>query len=464
MPRPQQVTRGPMNALHKAAWDGSVEMTAAILSSGGAPDIDLGNPNAATALMIATVKDYPGVVNALLSKGANVSLADPSGYSAIHISAQGGKLSITKMFIETGACVDATTRAGNTPLHLAANEGHTEVVRALVDAGAKVDCRMPDGATPMYLAAESGHAATIGVLLRAKANPLLCSHTPMGVSYVPLEMAALHGNPDVAREMIRQVGIRGCGGPSGGVEALRQAADEEHLEFMAVLLDAGGVVDTGPALILAAENGRAVAVKFLLRRRQADADAYVNGTRDPYGRTPVMCAVDVGAGRLCSPKIVRLLVDAGANTTRAVGVTRMTPRWEKTSETPLAFTTRLLREGRVDGEAATKEQLQRLKETRCLLSRAEAVHAVSWLWSSSEPPRIAQATEDTKTETASTAVATPLQAMSPILRRKPGTRGALLKTLLRWVGLWYDDARGVFTVVSGFGWGLSEGMALTCTW
>ncbi|CAM9427887.1 unnamed protein product, partial [Ectocarpus fasciculatus] len=432
MPPPQQVTRGPMNALHKAAWDGSVEMTAAVLSSRGAPDINQGNPSAATPLMIATVKGFPRVVGALLSKGANFSSTDPSGFSAIHISAQGGKLSITKMFIAAGACLDAPTRDGSTPLHMAANEGHSEVVRALVDAGAKVDCRMPDGATPMYLAAESGHAATIGVLLRAKANPLLCSQAHVGVSYVPLEMAALHGNPDVARVMIKQVGIRGCGGASGGVEALRQAADEEHLEFMAVLVDAGGVVDTGPALILAAENGRAAAVKFLLRRRQADADAYVNGTRDPFGRTPVMCAVDVGADRLCSPKIVRLLVDAGANTARAVGVTRIAPRMEKTSETPLAFTARLLREGRVDGEAATKEQLQRLKETCRLLSRVEAVHAVSWLWASSRDPRIAQATEGAMVERASTTVATPLQAMSPMRRRKPGTRGVLLKALFRW--------------------------------
>lgn len=62
-------------------------------------------------------------------------------------------------------------------------------------------------------------------------------------------------------------GIEGCGGASGGVDALNPAAQDQHLEVMATLTNAG-VVDTGVALLAAAENGREGAVKFLLQQME----------------------------------------------------------------------------------------------------------------------------------------------------------------------------------------------------
>lgn len=64
---------------------------------------------------------------------------------------------------------------------------------------------------------------------------------------VPLDAAAENGHSDVARELIQQCGIDGCGGDTRGVSALKLAAQQQHLDFMALLTGAG-VVDTGAAL------------------------------------------------------------------------------------------------------------------------------------------------------------------------------------------------------------------------
>ena len=59
---------------------------------------------------------------------------------------------------------------------------------------------------------------------------------------------------EVAKEVIRQVGIEGCGGASGGVDALVCAAEHNHPDVLVVLTDVG-VVDTGSALVYAAGCG-----------------------------------------------------------------------------------------------------------------------------------------------------------------------------------------------------------------
>lgn len=59
-------------------------------------------------------------------------------------------------------------------------------------------------------------------LLTAKADPLLgCVEGKV----LPLDAAACYGHLGVVRELIRQVGIAGCGGESSGVviDTLREA-------------------------------------------------------------------------------------------------------------------------------------------------------------------------------------------------------------------------------------------------
>lgn len=131
---------------------------------------------------------------------------------------------------------------------------------------------------------------------------------------------------------------------------------------------------------------------------------YVN-FRNPFGYTPLFGSIGVSPGVVCSPRVVQLLVDAGADTAYAF---RDLDRGEiDVSETPLALINRFIRENNVwAGEEATEEQLHGLEAVRRLLMRVEAVHAVSWLWHTDAP--IAQRIEHDGTSNAET-VSTPLR-------------------------------------------------------
>lgn len=180
-------------------------------------------------------------------------------------------------------------------------------------------------------------------LLRAKANPLLTMTNPE-IDFLALDTAAHEGRSEVVRELIQQVRIQGWGGSNGGVRALNMASRQQHVDTMAVLVDAG-VVDTGVALHNAAGCRREAAVKFLLQRRELERSptglvGYVNW-RDSTGATPLLNGLDVLESNervlcLISPKVVQLLIDAGADTSSPARVTRR--RAVYFDGTPLAFT------------------------------------------------------------------------------------------------------------------------------
>lgn len=86
-------------------------------------------------------------------------------------------------------------------------------MRVLIEAGVDPNGRVLDGSTPLYRAARHGHADATKGLLRAKADPLLTYLN----GYVPLDVAAQYGHLEVAHELIREHGIEGCGGSSGGI-------------------------------------------------------------------------------------------------------------------------------------------------------------------------------------------------------------------------------------------------------
>ncbi|CAN0499430.1 unnamed protein product [Ectocarpus sp. 12 AP-2014] len=412
-----------VNQLHEAAREGSTWLTAAILSTGSI-DIDERDPSGATPLYHAIYNDHPGVVSILLSKGASVSATNDDGNTALHLSAFKGNVVVTKMLLKAGASVAVLGAQGATPLHVAAEKGNIEVVKVLMHAGADVNSRMPSGETPLYGAAWAGWVDVVRELLRAKANPLL-TRVNLAWQHLPLDTAAQNGRLGVVLELLQRFGIRGCGGAGGGVTALRMAAMKPHLDVM-IALTTAGVVDTGIALVTAASFGHGDVVKFLIQQRDGKPSGkptYVNHPRDPCGRTPLICNIDFGLYPSCSPKVVRLLVDAGADTTSAVHF-YTEPGKAPLVATPLSVVTNALHQKAAYGTAIPDELLHRLGLIRRLLLRVEAVHATSWLWQK-RVPRIglaARGSSNPKIKATST-TGPQLRTMLPILRRRADERG-----------------------------------------
>lgn len=431
-PPQQQWPRGPHNELHDAAECGCVKHTVALLS-GGSIDINQGSPRGWTALMYAALAGQSHIVRVLLNKGAESSIVNDDGVTALLISAHRGDVVTVKMLLKSGADIAVTDPRGSGVLHLAAGNGHWEVMRVLIEAGANIDSRKSDGETPLYLAAKRGYVGVITGLLGFKADPLLTTASE-GADFIAVEVAAAAGHTGVVQELVRKLGIGGCGGKSRGEYALRCAVAEHHLDIMAILLNAG-VVDTGATLSAAARLGSVASVKFLLQRQKRSnaccRHAYVNNKLGLFGATPLFESIRVS--HPCSPRIVRLLMDAGADTTSDVQVTA--PRGESFSHTPLGFISRILM-GLVSQEISPDRRLQPVMAIHRLLLQVDAVHAVSWLW----PSRVAKIrrvdkirrSTDNKTGTETTPM--PLGVTFPTERRSAGRRRrVLLPAMLRWV-------------------------------
>lgn len=244
------------------------------------------------------------------------------------------------------------------------------------------------------------------------------------MTLAPLDVAAAGGHSEVVRELIQQFGIEGCGGASRGVDALSRAAQEQYMDIMAMLVEAG-VVDTSTALFIAVRHGGESSVKFLLQQQQHKGEtakaAYLNA-RAQFGATPLLCSIEAEVSS-CSPRVVRLLIDAGADVRHSVRIKDVMGR-VVFNDTPLVFTTRRIHEKKTGLKEATLEQVHGLEGIRRLLLRVEAVYAVSWLWPSAAAPSIGHIAEGKSG-------AKPTGTVLPVLVQRTRRRSVLLAPLLR---------------------------------
>lgn len=269
----------------------------------------------------------------------------------------------------------------------------------------------------------------VKLLLRAKANPLATARATPETEAIALDVAAQNGHLGVVRELLQEYGIQGCGGASGGVDALAVAAVDDHVAVMEMLTNAG-VVDKGVALLTAAENCREAAVKFLLQHmkqttRRARA-AYLNALGSS-GQTPLFGAIV--AAKFSSSRVVRLLADAGADMASPV---RLTDKAGMVffNDTAMAFVHHFLTNKDIHGKPTiTDDELHSLEASRRVLLRLEAVHAVSWLWTSCAPSVAYAAAEDT-----TGSQMTPMASMLPVLSRRTRRPRVLLAAMFRWAG------------------------------
>ena len=193
----------------------------------------------------------------------------------------------------------------------------------LIEAGVNPDSRSLQGTTPLFEVAHDGLANVVKLLLRTEANPSLATtNHASGVPLVALDIAAKKGHSAVVCDLVRQVGIEGCGGASRGADAPCHASVNWHVDVMTALTEAG-VVDSGRALVHAVAGGCEAAVKFLLQKEGTSSgkSVYVNCRDSCYGTSPLLVATGHLGFSSPSPRIVRLLVDAGSDTASAVRIT-----------------------------------------------------------------------------------------------------------------------------------------------
>ena len=122
-----------LRELMEAVWSGNLGAVMR-LTEGGAVDVNARDEHGETPLLSAArlTGDRRGVINLLLSAGADPNLTEPQhGRTALHVLIDKGHVEAAKVLLESGADVNAKDNSGLTPLDLANQTGRAAAARVL---------------------------------------------------------------------------------------------------------------------------------------------------------------------------------------------------------------------------------------------------------------------------------------------------------------------------------------------
>jgi hypothetical protein len=155
-----------------------------------------------SALMMASMKGHRDVVQALLAKGAAVNAKASDGETALMDASQNGYFEIVQALLAKGADFNAKKMSdGATALMLASQTGHLDVVQALLSAKADVNAKASNGATALMLASQAGHLDVVQALLGAKADV----DAKASNGWTALDAATTGGHADVRALLARSL-------------------------------------------------------------------------------------------------------------------------------------------------------------------------------------------------------------------------------------------------------------------
>lgn len=140
---------------------------AAVLIAQPTTQIDVRNAQDESPLMLAALRGYRDLCDALIARGAAIN---KPGWTPLHYAATSGDEAIVALLLQHGAAIDAEAPNGNTPLMMGAKYGSSAVVQRLLDAGADVQRRSKAGLNALDFALQGEHPDAIR-MLRAVLKP-----------------------------------------------------------------------------------------------------------------------------------------------------------------------------------------------------------------------------------------------------------------------------------------------------
>ncbi len=293
--RPYQIET---TTLRIAACHGFVALTRVSLEMGVSPN----GENCSfceTPLALAAARGHSKTVALLLQRGASTT-ANISGHgeTPLHLAAAYGSQKTVKVLLEHNAKADSDAGyLSQTPLHAAASSGNLDIIKMLTNHSVDLNAMIPiSGETPLHLAASRGHLQTVKWLVEG----LGASNEEVGIYdsmiqqryYQAWKEDLLTGSAST-RHLLWETETK----------FVAQERMSELLSLCGRYADINMRTREGhTALHLAASNGRAPIVRFLL---QKGANANLTDTN---GCTVLRLAAENG-----HLSTVKLLLMAGAD-------------------------------------------------------------------------------------------------------------------------------------------------------
>ena len=275
---------GGGTALHAAAIGGHVDVIELLLTNGA--DINAESETGATPLVLAAENGQLEALRFILQhkdKTVNIEAKGAGGGTALHVAARKGHLNIIELLLTNGADINAVSETGATPLVLSAQSGKLEALLFVLqhkDKITDIDAKGAGGGTALHVAAQEGYSEIIESLLVSGAD----INASANDGETPLITAAAHGKLEALRIILQHkdkaVNIEAK--RARGITALHAAAVKDHVDIIELLLTNGADInaecDTGATpLVLAAENGKLEALKFILQHKDKIVNVEAKG-------------------------------------------------------------------------------------------------------------------------------------------------------------------------------------------
>ena len=239
---------------------------------------------------------------------------------SLDASIRAGELAAATDLLRSGADANGRSPDGLTPLMIASGRGRTQMVELLLTAGADVLAVEPRmGATALHKAAQSGNADVVGLLLDH--GSFIDQQSPV-LGNTALMDAVLHKHEEAVRLLLdrgARTTIR-----SHWKQTALDLARQDGLDTIARLIEARDEADAARVraltLLAATKAGDIGEVERLVAAgvRVDERAAVVGSLDDDY--TPLGVAAREGRA-----DIARVLLDAGADPRRVIGLMKGTP-------------------------------------------------------------------------------------------------------------------------------------------
>ncbi|KAJ7266763.1 ankyrin repeat domain-containing protein [Mycena rebaudengoi] len=286
-------------SLIDATRSGNLGMVQLLISQGA--NVNAEGRFHGNALQAASFNGHEEVVQLLLNRGADVNAQDGGYRTALQAASEQGHEAVVQLLLNRGADVNAQGGDYGNALLAASMNGHEAVVELLLNRGAEVNAQGGYYGNALQVASRNGNEAVVQLFLNRGADV-----NAQGGEYgTTLQAASYNGHEAVVQLLLdRGADVNAQGGEYG--TALQAASLIGHEAVVQLILNGGADVnahgDYGNALLVASMNGHEAVVELLLNR-----GAEVNAQGGYYGN-----ALQV-ASRNGNEAVVQLFLNRGAD-------------------------------------------------------------------------------------------------------------------------------------------------------
>jgi ankyrin repeat protein len=239
--------------------------------------------------------------------------------SGLHMSAYFGLEAVALAILEKHPKPDVTNSNDSTPLMFAAFHGHQFMVILLLSWNARVGRTNTLEYTALYMAVCGTHEPIIRILLAHHAPTDITPYSLDGALESALDVAIKSGSETTVKLLVEAGADANL--KSRGSTPLHVACKGGHEAITKLLVDAGADISSlshgkiTPLFIACLRADESIA------RMLVEAGANVNhwtesAWGDYHGRNPLFCACTSSSNTERREAVVKLLLDAGADTTR----------------------------------------------------------------------------------------------------------------------------------------------------